>query len=107
MTVNSTLALAQPDIIADWRADGTVYIRSRADLLPHARRIGDVLTDAVERAPDVPFLAERRDSEWVRITYGSALEQARAIAQFLVERGFDQTTPLLEWLRMMRRCLLC
>ncbi|UCG88565.1 MAG: feruloyl-CoA synthase [Gemmatimonadota bacterium] len=39
-------------------------------------------------------MAERRDSDWHRITYGTALERARATAQFLIDRGFDHTTPV-------------
>ncbi len=53
-----------------------------------------MLAEAATRVPDFPFLAERRDGEWFQITYGTALEQARAIAQFLVDRGFDHTTPV-------------
>ncbi len=94
MADEATLALAKPDITVDWRADGTVFLHSRARLRSHPQRIGDVLTEAALRAPDVPFLAERRDSDWFRITYGTALEQARAIAQFLADRRFDQTTPV-------------
>jgi feruloyl-CoA synthase len=94
MADEAALALAAPDIAADWRADGTILLRSRLGLRSHPQRIGDVLTEAALRAPDVPFLAERRDSDWLRITYGTALEQARAIAQFLADRRFDQTTPV-------------
>jgi non-ribosomal peptide synthetase component F len=94
MADEAALALAAPDIAADWRADGTILLRSRLGLRSHPQRIGDVFTEAALRAPDVPFLAERRDSDWLRITYGTALEQARAIAQSLADRRFDQTTPV-------------
>jgi feruloyl-CoA synthase len=93
-TEKPALPLAEPDIAVDRRADGTITLRSKADLLPHPQRIGDVFIEAATRAPDVPFLAERRDSDWLHITYGTALEQARAIAQFLADRGFDQKTPV-------------
>jgi len=88
------VSLAEPDIAIDRRPDGTITLRSNADLLPHPQRIGDVFVNAATVAPDSPFLAERRDSDWFRITYGAALEQARGIAQFLADRGFDQTTPV-------------
>ncbi len=94
MAGSSTIALAGRDIVADWRNDGSVLLRSRVELQPHPQRIGDVFENAAERAPDVPFLAERRDSEWHRIAYGTAFERARAIAQYLVDREFDQTTPV-------------
>jgi feruloyl-CoA synthase len=94
ITGELTLPLAEPDIAIERRTDGTITLRSKTDLLPHPQRIGDVFMNAATGAPDVPFLAERRDPGWLRIPYGVALRQARAIAQFLADGGFDQTTPV-------------
>lgn len=88
------LTLPPPDPVVDRRADGTVLLRTRAELRPHPQRLGDVLTAAAEKAPDTAFLAERRDGEWYQVTYGSALAQSRSIAQFLLDEGLDQTTPV-------------
>lgn len=94
MTEHSTLRLAEPDIAVEERADGTILLRSRTALGSHPQRLGDVLTRSAERTPDTTFLAERRDDQWTRITYGTALERATAIARFLVGRGLDHSTPL-------------
>ncbi len=40
---NSGMLFATPEIIADRRADGTIWLKSTAPLQPHARCVGDWL----------------------------------------------------------------
>ncbi|MFV0513488.1 MAG: feruloyl-CoA synthase [Jhaorihella sp.] len=70
------------------RDDGTVILGSGLDLGPVARCSGEWLHRWAEESPDRVFLAERSGAGWRKATYGEMLEQVRAVAAALLERGF-------------------
>ncbi|MEA2601200.1 MAG: feruloyl-CoA synthase [Acidobacteriota bacterium] len=75
--------------------DGGLVMRSRHELQPYARRLGENLLHWAGAAPDRTFLAERdREGDWRRVTYRGALEAVERIASALLERGLDQERPV-------------
>jgi feruloyl-CoA synthase len=92
----SVRLFARPDIQAHWKPDGSLVLRSRAELGSLARSTGVWLEHWGGLAPDRPMLAERLAEGGIRqITYGQALASARAIGQSLLDRRLDRTRPIL------------
>ena len=83
------------NVIREDRADGTILLRSGDPLGPVAARTGDWLHDWAEKAPGRVFLAERSGAGWRSESYKSTLQKVRALAQSLLARGLDETTPIL------------
>lgn len=77
------------------RADGAILLSSGWDLGPVAHRTTDWLVDWAARVPDRVFLAERSGSGWREVTYAQALEQVKALAAALADRGMGAGTPIL------------
>jgi feruloyl-CoA synthase len=75
--------------------EGGLVLRSRHELQPYPRCLGEHLHHWAGAAPDRTFLAER-DSEggWRRVTYGAAVDAVERIASALLERGLDQDRPV-------------
>jgi feruloyl-CoA synthase len=75
--------------------DGGLILRSRHELLPYPRCLGELLRHWAGAAPDRTFLAERNpEGAWRRITYGEALDAVERIASFLLEHRLDQNRPV-------------
>lgn len=90
------LALAKPEIRRVDRADGSFILESTVALEKHPDHLGLLLARHAEQQPTGLFLAERTaDNSWRRLTYGEAWAAARGIAQALLDRGMDQTTPVV------------
>ncbi len=77
------------------RADGSLLYRSKRTMGEVAARTGDWLHRWAGEAPERVFLAERSGAGWREEGYGAVLEQVRAVAQSLLARGLDGTTPIL------------
>jgi len=61
--------------------DGGLVLRSRQELQPYARSLGELLRHWARTAPERVFLAEREAAEgWRRLTYRGALDAAERIA---------------------------
>jgi feruloyl-CoA synthase len=75
--------------------DGGLVMRSRHELRPYPRCLGELLRHWAGAAPERAFLAER-DSEggWRRVSYGEALESVERIASALLERGLGEDRPV-------------
>ena len=56
---HSGTLFATPEIMADRRADGTIWLKSTAPLQPHARCVGDWLEHWARQTPERIFLGER------------------------------------------------
>ncbi|MFZ5530549.1 MAG: AMP-binding protein, partial [Pseudomonadota bacterium] len=69
---------------------------SEEPLGAHADHLGQLLQAQAERQPDAVFLAEKASSGagWREVSYGEAWQAARSIAQALLDRGLDQSTPI-------------
>ncbi|MCO5132092.1 MAG: feruloyl-CoA synthase [Xanthobacteraceae bacterium] len=88
---------AMPRIVADRRADGSVWLRSTVPLQPSARCVGDWLEQWAARAPDRIFLAERKsvDQPWTTVTYAEALRRVRGIGAWVLAREMSVARPLV------------
>ncbi|APH73661.1 feruloyl-CoA synthase [Aquibium oceanicum] len=77
-------------------ADGVFYVKSRFALGDYPRSMTDCLRRWARETPDRVFLADRGpDGAWRKVTYARALEKARAIAQFIVDRGLSAERPIV------------
>jgi feruloyl-CoA synthase len=81
-------------------ADGVQYLRAEGDLQPCATRMTDKLVQWAATDPQRLFMARRErqadgsTGDWQRITYGQALQAARAIGQALLDRGLSAERPV-------------
>jgi feruloyl-CoA synthase len=89
------LTLAPVDVEAPPLPDGGLLMRSRQELRPYARCLGELLRHWASTAPDRTFLAERGgDGGWRRVSYAAALEAVERIASALLERDLSPERPL-------------
>ena len=82
-------------------ANGVQYLRAQVPLQATARRMTDRLLHWAATTPERVWMAQRsREADgsrgaWQFITYAQALEQARCIAQALLQRGLSAERPVL------------
>ncbi|HEY4205078.1 MAG TPA: feruloyl-CoA synthase [Xanthobacteraceae bacterium] len=88
---------ATPQIVADRRADGSIWLKSTVPLQASARCVGDWLEQWAQRAPQRIFLGERTsaDQPWTTVTYGDALRQVRSIASWILAQAMSVDRPLV------------
>src|ERR1700694_4883429 len=93
---NVGMLFGTPAIVADRRADGTVWLKSTAPLQPHARCVGDWLEHWARQTPERIFLGERSDvaAAWTTVTYKDALRQVRSVAAWVLAQGLSAESPL-------------
>ena len=81
------------------RADGSTRVTSTEPLGAYPERLTDRLLHWAEAAPDRTLVAKRRPAaeggDWRRVSYVEALASARAIAQFLLDRGVSVERPVV------------
>ena len=94
---HSGTLFAIPEITADRRADGTIWLKSTAPLQPAARCVGDWLEQWAQQTPQRIFLGERAgvDAAWTTVTYESALRQVRSAAAWILAQGLSAERPLV------------
>ncbi|MFL5347167.1 MAG: feruloyl-CoA synthase [Hyalangium sp.] len=88
------LRLAPRDVELDRRGDGSLVLRSRQPLGPHARAVGEWLIHWAAKTPDRLFLAERVNNEWRTSSYAQTLDAVRRIGQSLLDRGLGPERPV-------------
>ncbi|PJI39473.1 feruloyl-CoA synthase [Ferrovibrio sp.] len=89
------LELATPRIRQRALAGGGFILESEEPLGAHADHLGQLLQRQAERQPQTVFLAEKVPTGgWRKVSYGDAWDAARSIAQGLLDRGLDQSTPI-------------
>ncbi|MGD9836347.1 MAG: feruloyl-CoA synthase [Afipia sp.] len=88
---------ATPNIIADRKADGSIWLKSATPLQPFARCVGDWLEQWARETPDPVFLAERASADlpWSKLTYREALRRVRAVASWILAQGMSAERPLV------------
>jgi feruloyl-CoA synthase len=88
---------AKPAIVADKRADGSIWLRSTTPLRQHARCVGDWLEHWARQTPEKIFLGERSsvDAPWSTVTYKDALRQVRSVAAWILAQGLSAEHPLV------------
>src|SRR6202165_3971205 len=94
---NPETLFATPEIVADRRADGSIWLKSAAPLQPGARCVGDWLERWARQTPERIFLGERSDIDapWTSVTYKDALRQVRAAAAWVLAQGLSAERPLV------------
>jgi feruloyl-CoA synthase len=89
------LTLAPIAIEARPLPDGGLLMRSRQELRPYPRCLGELLRHWAGAAPDRTFLAERGgDGGWRRVSYAGALEAVERLASALLERTLSPERPV-------------
>lgn len=88
---------AVPAIVADRRADGSIWLKSTVPLQPGARCVGDWLEHWARKTPERIFLGQRSSVEapWSTVTYGDALGQVRGAAAWILAQGLSAEHPLV------------
>jgi feruloyl-CoA synthase len=94
---NPETLFAVPEIVADRRPDGSIWLKSTAPLQQSARCVGDWLEQWARQTPDRIFLGERSSVEasWTTVTYRDALRQVRAVAAWIQAQGLSAEHPLV------------
>jgi feruloyl-CoA synthase len=94
---NPQTLFATPEITADRRADGSIWLKSTAPLLLHARCVGDWLEHWARATPERIFLGERSgvDLPWTTVTYRDARRRARALAAWILAQRLSAERPLV------------
>jgi feruloyl-CoA synthase len=89
------IRLAPTRVIMERRPDGVMYVRSALELGAYPARMTDRLDYWAEHAPHRTFIAQRTESgPWRRLSYSQTAEQARRIAQALVQRPLSSKRPI-------------
>lgn len=90
------LDLAVPRIRRRDLAGSGFILESEDALGSHADHLGQLLQMQAERQPQTVFLAEKAATGgWRKVSYGDAWDAGRSIAQALLDRGLDQSTPIV------------
>ena len=91
----SKLPYIQHDVARNDLANGDILLRSKLPLGPVARNTGAWLHQWAAEAPNRTFLMERSGSGWREISYLETLQQVRALASSLLDRGMGKDTPIV------------
>ncbi len=88
---------AAPDIVAERRADGSIWLKSTTPLQPAVRCIGEWLEHWARQAPERIFLGERStvDAPWTTITYKDALRQVHSTGAWILSQHMSAQQPLV------------
>ncbi len=91
-----TSLFATPRIVREDRADGAILLRSADPLGPHPATLLHSLRSWAEVDPDHAIVAERDlVGGWREVSYGEAVQAARAIGEGLLALGLGPRRPLL------------
>ncbi len=92
----SDLNFAPPLVEREDLTDGAFILRSPVALAAYPATMCAHLERWAKEQPDKTFLAERaNDGSWRELSYGAARQQARAIAQSLLNRGISSDRPIM------------
>jgi feruloyl-CoA synthase len=90
------VTLGPQDVIAEYRADGTILLRSPQPLGAYPDKLTERLEFWAAETPTQPFFAQRDvNGDWRTITYEQALEFARRIGQSLLDRDLSAERPIV------------
>jgi feruloyl-CoA synthase len=90
-----SVRIAPMEVVIERTAGGIIYARCPHPLGPYPEKLTESLDYWASAAPDRTFMAKRGPSgDWRRLSYGEARQQARAIAQALVNRGLSPERPI-------------
>lgn len=90
------ISRAQPNANLEKRENGEMVLRSGYELGVCESNIVNYLRLWAKEAPERIWLAQRgSDGDWQTITYAAAMAEVNALSQALLDRGFDQSTPVM------------
>ncbi|MGB0922434.1 MAG: AMP-binding protein [Alphaproteobacteria bacterium] len=86
-----------PQVEIDRRDDGSVLIWQTHDVGEVDKSIAHIFAEKCAEHPERKFICEREGGTgpWNHITYGQAWDQARAVAQAMLDQGMGPQTPLM------------
>lgn len=87
--------LWDPQLGWEQRPDGSWLIWREDPLAAYPDRMTDMIDHWAERTPDVTWMAERDGDGWRRVSYAELARDARAIGQWLLDRGLSTERPLM------------
>lgn len=92
---DESLIFAPKEVMAHYRADGCVLLRSPLPLQEVAGNIVDYLEKWASETPDRIFLGQRnKNGGWEELSYGLAWQRVQSVAQALLDLGLNQDTPV-------------
>ncbi|MFN3230684.1 MAG: feruloyl-CoA synthase [Alphaproteobacteria bacterium] len=78
------------------RDNGEIIVEAGYPLGDYERNIVSYLHDWADREPDRVWMAQRdATGAWVELTYGEGLKKVNALSQALLDRGLDQSSPVM------------
>ena len=89
------VALGPRDVEVERRTGGIVHVRSPHRLPAYPRTLVERLEHWAKAAPDRVLFAQRSGEGWRRLTYKEALERARRVGQYLLDRELSAERPLV------------
>ena len=90
------ISFGSPEISAERRADGTIYLRPKRALGEYPVRLTDRLHHWARTEPHRIFMAERRaDGGWRQITYAQLMTATRQLASALLARDLSAEKPIV------------
>ncbi len=86
-----------PQVEVDRRDDGTVLIWQTHEVGEVDQSIAHIFAEKCAEHPERKFICEREGGSgpWDHITYGQAWDQARAVAQAMLDKGMGPQTPVM------------
>ena len=88
--------MAEPKATLERRDNGELLVHCDYPLGDFGPSVVAFLHRWAAETPGNMWLAQRgADDAWQKISYGAAMAQVNAISQYLLDRGFDDTTPVM------------
>jgi feruloyl-CoA synthase len=89
------VALGPRDVEVERRGDGAIVLRSPHELPEFPAKLTESLVHWAARAPDRVLFAQRNGAGWRTVTYAQALERARRVGQYLLQKKLSAQRPLV------------
>ncbi|MDA0339200.1 MAG: hypothetical protein O2910_05095, partial [Proteobacteria bacterium] len=87
---------AEPSATMIRRDNGEIIVDTKYEIGEYERNIVAYLHYWAEHAPTRVWLAQRaKDGTWETITYGKAMTQVNILSQALLDKGLDETRPIM------------
>ncbi len=90
-----SVRLGPREVAFEPRADGTVLLRSPHRLGTFPDKITERLEHWAKVAPERVLFAQRDASGWRTVSYGQALQRARRVGQYLLQKQLSADHPLV------------
>jgi feruloyl-CoA synthase len=89
------VALGPRDVEVERRAGGILHLRSPHRLGAFPDKITERLQYWAKAAPERVLFAQREGSGWRSVSYGQALDRARRVGQYLLQKDLSAERPLV------------